>query len=210
MLRISVDFDMSEVVRWSDDLANTKMPQVKARIVNRAAEQGQTEMIRQITRTYAVSAKLVRDRLKVRRASASAGKFLVEAYLVGTDPKRSMNLIHFVEKAVTLAQAAKRTKAGEGGTQQLRNGAVVKKALELRFKIKRVGEKKLVDGAFIGNKGRTVFKRTGDKRLPIEAIQTINVPQMFNTKVVNAAVVRKIREVLPVIARRELKWALGQ
>lgn len=208
MLRVSVDFDMSSVVSWSDDLANRKMPQVKARIVNKAAEQGRTEMIRQITKVYALSAGLVRQRLRVRRAQVVGSQYLVEAWLDGTDPKRSINLIHFVEKSVTLAQAAKRSKAGEGGTHSLRNGAVVQKAHELRFKIKRVGEKKVIPGAFIGNKGRTVFKRVGKDRLPIEAVQSIGVPQMFNARTTNGAVVQKIREVLPGIARHELQWAL--
>lgn len=207
---INASFDMSSVIKWQDDLLNTKMPAVKARIVNRAAAQGETEMRRQITAEYALTAAKVRERLKVRRATAAANRFVMEAFLEATNGRRSMNLINFMEKSITLAQARKRQRAGEGGTQNLRNGGTNTKALELRFKIKRVGDKQVIKGAFLGNKGRTVFKRVGDDRLPIKALQTIDVPQMFNAKTLNAAVVRKIKEVLPVIAVRELKYALSQ
>jgi hypothetical protein len=41
---------------------------------------------------------------------------------------------------------------------------------------------------FVGNKGRTVFRRTGPKRLPIEPVRTIDVPQMFNQRRINKIV----------------------
>ena len=49
-------------------------------------------------------------------------------------------------------------------------------------KVKKAGGRKVVRGAFIGNKGRTVFKRVGKNRLPIKALKTLSVPQMFNEK----------------------------
>ena len=58
------------------------------------------------------------------------------------------------------------------GARQVKKGVNVK--------VKKTSGVKLVKGAFIGNNGRTVFKRVKDKRLPIKAIKTLSIPQMFN------------------------------
>ena len=76
----------------------------------------------------------------------------------------------------------------------------------MQFKIKRVGGKKVITGAFVGNNGRTVFIRTTDNRLPIKALQTIDVGQMFNTKRINAVVVRTLREKFPEVFEREARY----
>jgi hypothetical protein len=55
-----------------------------------------------------------------------------------------------------------------------------------------LGDTTLKNGAFIGNKGRTVFQRTGNTRLPIKPVQVIGVGQMFNFKPINARVKKKI------------------
>jgi hypothetical protein len=209
-VKVTVDFDMRGFDRWADGLTRERLARAQGRALNKAAEQGRTAMTREISREYAVTAAFVRQRLRIKRASTGRGPLRLEAWLQGVDPKRSANLIHFAEKSVTLAQARKRMKAGEGGTQTLKGGGQVQKALELRFKIKRSGPHKVIKGAFIGNKGRTVFIRSGDKRLPIQALQTINVPQMFNTKRVNAKVVAKIKAVLPGLMRHELKYELSR
>lgn len=52
----------------------------------------------------------------------------------------------------------------------------------MTFKIKRNGPRKLIPGAFLINDGKTVMIRVGKQRLPIKALQTINVAQMFNTR----------------------------
>lgn len=54
----------------------------------------------------------------------------------------------------------------------------VKKGVGVR--VKKTSGRKVMKGAFIGNKGRTVFKRVKDSRLPIKAIKTLSIPQMFN------------------------------
>ncbi|MCL5459996.1 hypothetical protein M3M33_15265, partial [Loigolactobacillus coryniformis] len=80
----------------------------------------------------------------------------------------------------------------------------------LKFKIKRAGGTVSINGAFIGNQGRTVFRRVGNKRLPIEGVSTIDVPQMFNTRRINAAVVAAMRAKFPAIFQRELTFALSK
>jgi hypothetical protein len=148
-----------------------------ASAMNKTIALARTQMTREIAAEFNVSAGYVRNRLRVRRASGKS-QFNIEAALMGgkSDRRRSANVIAFVEKFVTLAQARKRAKAGD--------------LKQLFVKIKRKGGKKAIKGAFIGNKGRTVFERVGKARLPIKPVQTIDVAQMFNTRRINEAVVR--------------------
>jgi hypothetical protein len=44
------------------------------------------------------------------------------------------------------------------------------------------GQRKIYKGAFIGNKGRTVFSRVGENRLPIKALFGPSVPKEFLRK----------------------------
>ncbi len=211
-MKVQVDFDYSKVVSWVDTVSSNVVDMAKASALNKIADQAKTQMTREITKEYAVTSSYVRERLKVKRASAAAQRFIMEASLSAVAPgdRRAANLIRFAEKTVTMAAARQRRKAGEGGTQTLRSGGTVTKALELRFKIKRSGPKKLIKGAFIGNKVRTVFIREGSKRLPIKALQTIDVPQMFNAKRINGVVVEMIQAKLPALLERELKYYLDR
>ena len=74
------------------------------------------------------------------------------------------------------------------------------------FKIKRTGKRHLIPGSFLINGGKTVMIRTGKSRLPIKALQTIDVAQMFNTKRINNKVVRVIEERFPRIFDSEAKF----
>ncbi|MCC7041099.1 MAG: phage tail protein [Burkholderiales bacterium] len=161
--------------------------------LNKTAAQAKTQMSRLIREDYNVSASLVRERLQVRRAMKQ-GEFAFEAALLGNanNQPRAMNLIHFLERKTTLAEARRRRKAGTGS--------------ELHFRIKRRGGKSVIPGAFVGNRGRTVFIREGRARLPIRPVQTIAVPQMFNTKKNRGAVERFIREAFPRIYQREMAY----
>lgn len=152
-------------------------------------------MVREIRTEYAVQASYVRDRLRIKRATFFKGVLNVEAVLDVQDKPRSANLIRFT---------ARRTAAG------------------VSVKIKRAGGRKVVRGAFIGNKGRTVFERIPGTRMAsrekggakhserIKPMQTIDVPQMFNARRINAAVMAVMRAKFPAIFERELAYALAQ
>lgn len=163
--------------------------------VNKTLAKARTAMTREITRTYNVTSTYVRDRLRIEGAVYRGGKAQVYGTLSGSGrngPSRSANLIAFVEKSVTLAQAKKRAKAGTLN--------------QLHFKIKKTGPKVVIPGAFIGNKGRTVFIRQGKARLPIQALQTIDVPQMFNSRRINKVVRDAMELEFPRIFEHELKF----
>ena len=161
--------------------------------INKTMDFASTTMVRQITSEFNVKAAYVRERLRIRRA-VSLGSGSLTAALIGgkSDRGRSANIIAFVENKVTLAEGRRRAKAG---TQR-----------SLFVKVKRASAPRALKGAFIGNKGRTVFRRTGKERLPIEPVQVIDVAQIFNTKRINTQVVQAITKRFPVIAEREIRF----
>ena len=181
-MQISIKTNFPDVQRKLDQLQQDVRAKVSASAVNKTMEQARTQMIREITGEFAVKASFVRERLRISRASFKQGAFSIQASLSGTG-KISANVIAF-------------------SARQVSTGVSVK--------IKKAGGRKIITGAFIGNKGRTVFKRVGAKRLPIKAVATINVPQMFNQKRINAAVVAAIKDRFPTIFEREAKFYVAR
>jgi hypothetical protein len=166
--------------------------------VNKAVAQANTRMVRGISAEYRLTQSFVRERLRVKRAVRSGGSsFTVTASLIGNPSgrsKRSMNLIHFAMAKLTRAEKAAWRK-GSG----MRNP-------QIPFQIKRAGGRVTVKGAFVANKGRTVFVREGESRLPIKPVRTIGVPQMFSSRKINDDVVRHVNEILPKLFKHELDF----
>lgn len=189
-LRLTSDFP--DLARKLNQMREDVGRKALASALNKAVNQARVQMQRGIVREFNVSTSYVRERLKVRKAFA-AGRLALSAELKGGGKRRSANIIAFVEKMVSLAQAAKRRK---DNTLRV-----------LRVKVRR-GAVKPLRGAFIGNQGRTVFKRTGKEQLPIEPVRTIDVAQMFNTRRINAAVIAHIKRTLPQIFEREARFYL--
>ena len=160
--------------------------------VNKVAAISKTAMNKEIRSEFVMKAGEVGKELKVDRARAGRRARGIVAKLSARPGKRSINLIRFLEKKVSFAQARRRRKEGSLNV--------------LRFKIKKSGGFKTIKGAFIGNKGRTVFQREGRGRLPIKAAQTIGVAQMFNTKKINRVVVRNAQLRLAKIFDNEARF----
>lgn len=193
----SIRTNFPDIQRKLDVLQSDIATKATVRAVNRTMEQAKVQMARVITQEFNVDRTYVRERLRIKRASAKGGRFRIEASLAGggaAGAKRSANLIRFIEKSITLKQGAVRVRK-EGSRP------------ELRFQIKRKGGRKVIAGAFIGNKGRTVFIREdGAGRLPIRALQTIDVAQMFNTKRINSVIVRTMLTKFPEVWAREVRF----
>jgi hypothetical protein len=185
-MKLEVKADLSRLKqglkKLSQDIAaNDK---ATARAINKATALGRTEMARAIRDEFMLTVSKVREKLKVRRAYAVKGQLVISGELFSTDKlgePRAINLINF---------GARQTKRG------------------VTMKIKRGGPRVLLRRAFIGNKGRTVFERKGAKRLPIKPLQTIDVPQMFNTRRINLRVRARIEAALPELVERELRFIL--
>ena len=182
-MQINIRTNFPEVAAKLGRLQDGMASKVLARSLNRTMDIAKTAMSKEIRTEYNLSAAYVRDRLRVRRAFARSGQFSLSAELIGGDGKRrSANVIAFGAR-----------KAPEGVSVLIRKGS-----------------RKVIKGAFIGNKGRTAFRRTGRARLPIEPVRTIDVAQMFNARRINAAVVAAMRQRFPAIFERELAYALSQ
>ena len=196
MISLSIKTDFKDVQRSLDRLSLDLQKRVVPAALNKVAAKAKTEMKQQITGEYNLKSAEVNERLRVIKAGRSLNQWLAVLDPFASRKRgRSLNMIHFLENKTTLAEA-KRRKAG--GTVN-----------QLHFKIKRVGGKKLVEGAFIGNKGRTVFVRTSGDRLPIKALSTIDVPQMFNTKRIQSKVLARIEKELQVEFDRAIAAALS-
>lgn len=197
MLKISIRSDFKDVQRKLDRLADDMQKRVIPAALNKVAAKAKTEMTRAITSEYNIQRGDVAGRLRVTRAGRK-----IEQWVATLDPfasrrrGRSLNLIRFVEKKVTLAEGRRRKRAG---TQD-----------QLRFQIKKVGGKKIITGAFIANKGRTVFIREGKDRLPIKALSTIDVPSMFNARRIRGRVEQRIRQELAVEFDRAINAVLAR
>lgn len=219
MIQISLRNNFPDVKRKLQGLADDVANKVLVRSMNKSIASGKTDMAREISKEFMVTVGDAKNRLYVTYAKAK-GKYKFSAELMATRKRglhgndwRGMNLIAFVERSVSLAQFKKRVKAGEGGSQTLKNGGSFQKALQLRFKIKRTGGQKMLPGAFIATsaktKGTAVFMREGKSRFPILTKTTIDIPQMFNTKRVNKVVVDSILKNFERHFERELRVVLG-
>lgn len=197
-MQISIKTNFPQVQAALDALRQDVRDRALASALNKTVEQGRTQMIRQITDEYVIKASDVRERLRIGRATFRQGSFAMSATLAAGG-KRSMNLLRFVERMVTLAEMRRRNKK-EGGAPQL------------RFRIKKSGGKQVLPGAFIAtaNGGTAVFQRVGKGRYPIKAISTISVPSMFNQKRINAAVVTAMQQRFPDIAAREIAFYISK
>lgn len=196
MISLSIKTDFKDVQKSLDRLSLDLQKRVVPAALNKVAAKAKTEMKQQITGEYNLKSAEVNERLRVIKAGRALNQWLAVLDPFASRKRgRSLNMIHFLENKTTLAEA-KRRKAG--GTVN-----------QLHFKIKRVGGKKLVEGAFIGNKGRTVFVRTSGDRLPIKALSTIDVPQMFNTKRIQGKVLARIEKELQVEFDRAISAALS-
>lgn len=203
MTSISIRNNFPQVVaalnRLPDDVGNKAM----VRALNATISQGIPRMAQQISREFRIPSSKIKERLSIRKASARGGVLRFEAVLEAKarGKARSLNLIGFVSGTT-------RPKPWSGK--------------QLKIQIKRGGGKKSITGAFIGNDGRTVFVRVPGKYTSgrvnksgsskhaqaIRALNTIDVPQMFNTKRINSVVRKVLLEQFEKNFTRELRAVL--
>jgi hypothetical protein len=183
-MQLSIKTNFPEVQRKLAELQEGVARQATARALNRTVEQAKTAMSKEIRQEFVLPAAKVNASLRIKRAQAAAGLLNLQAALESPAKRgRSLNLANF---------GARQTKKG------------------VSFKIKRSGSRVVIPGSFLINGGKTVMIRVGKQRLPIKALQTIDVAQMFNTQRINAKVVQVIKDRFPVIFEREAKFYLDK
>lgn len=195
MIKLNIKTDFRDVERMLKQLPKEIEQVAMARTLNRVVDSARTKMRQEIGQEFNLPAREIRERLFVRPARRGGqGAMTAELYSTGRSGGRSINLIRFVERKVSLAEGRRRAKAGT--------------AKDVYVKVLRKGGPKRVADAFIANKGRTMFRRVGKARLPIEPVQVVDVPAMFTTRRINEKVIAHIRKVMPEIAAREIASAL--
>ena len=202
MLKITVD--NKATMAMLDRLQRDMRSKVLQPAINKLAAKAVAEINRAIPQEYAVKASEVRNAVSLRRAGAGKLEAVIEIFGSARKRGRSLNLVHFL----AAVQAA-------GRTYKLRGAKANKKDLanldrQLGFIIKKAGGIKKIDGAFIGNKGRTIFHRTGSGRFPIEPVQVIGFSQMFNSRRISQRVLDKINTEMPIEIERALKLLMAR
>jgi len=196
MINISIRHNFPQVIQALKELPEKAGGKAMVRAMNTTITQAKPAMAQQISKEFNVTSAQVKERLTVRRAIAKPGEYRFEAELKAANKAkgRGANLIAFQDGVLT-----KRTAKRAGRAQSIG---------QLGFQIKRAGGRKVVTGAFIGNDGRTVFIRVGKKRMPIKAVSTIDITQMFNTRRINEVVVATILKRFEANFNRELRSVL--
>lgn len=179
-MQINIKHNFPAVARQLRWMREDLANRALASAMNKTIAIARTDMSREIRNEFALKAGYVSERLRVRKAWRSGALELTASLAGGDGRKRSANVIAF-------------------GARQIRKGVSVRI---------RKGRRKVIAGAFIANKGRTVFIREGRTRLPIKAVQTLDVAQMFNTKRINARVIATINRRFPQIFAHEAQFAL--
>lgn len=171
--------------------------------INKTAQKARSEVNRAILERYAIKADEVRNSIALRQANKRQRAMVAEISIFGSQRKRgrSLNMIHFLSvlsnQVKTRGSRVKRKEVGDLAGQ-------------LGFTITKSGGVKKIPGAFVGNKGRTVFRRVGDARKPIEPVPVVGVGQMFNFKGISTRVMQKIDADLLVEINRAVAFMVSK
>ena len=208
-MALTVTYDATAVQAMLKALPVELRDKASAMAINKTADKAKTEMKRQITAVYNLKSAEVGGALYVTKASAAKNIMSASLYPTtwsGSKTGRAMNVIRFWESFVTNADIRRRKKSDTLN--------------QIYFKFKKKGLKKAIakeggkSAAFIGNEGRTVFRRTGRPSATnpsiegIESVQVIDVPQMFNTAALNQSVLEKAAADLLVETQRAVDQVL--
>lgn len=197
-------------------VASDLRPKVLGPAINKVAEKARAEINRAIPQEFAVKASEVRNAVSLRKARSGDIEATITVFGSTSRRGRSMNLIHFLAAVQQAGKAIKKrgVKASKADLSALNR--------QLGFLIKRGGGLKKIDGAFVGNQGRTIFRRIGGT-MPsrsryagtkhaeqIEALQVIGFSQMFASRRISERVLTKIKADLLIEVERSITRLLSR
>ena len=195
---------IAEVQARLSTLSSGMQAKVIGPAINKVAEKARAEIARAIPETYAVKPAEVRSSIRLSKARSGSLQATIEVFGSARKVGRSLNLIHFLAAAQIAGKAVK-VRGARANKKQL---AALQN--QLGFMIKRGGGLKTIPGAFVGNKGRTIFIRTGKARLPIEPVQVIGFSQMFASNRIRDRILAKINADLVIEVDRSLARLMAQ
>jgi ribosomal protein S26 len=195
---------IAEVQARLSTLSSGMQAKVIGPAINKVAEKARAEIARAIPETYAVKPAEVRSSIRLSKARSGSLQATIEIFGSARKVGRSLNLIHFLAAAQIAGKAVK-VRGARANKKQL---AALQN--QLGFLIKRGSGLKTIPGAFVGNKGRTIFIRTGKARLPIEPVQVIGFSQMFASNRIRDRILAKIKADLVIEVDRSLARLMAQ
>lgn len=156
--------------------------------IGRAARKTRTTVSQEVRKIYNVKARDVSRTVKLKRIRR--GSNVAAALLEYTGPRLPLDKFGLRQRYVKSARGRRRG---------------------ISVKVKKTGPRKIVRGAFAANvNGIKAFKREGAKRLPINRLTTVSLPQMVaRQQVVDAAIERSGQE-LGVEFERALRVTLNR
>ena len=195
---------IAEVQARLSTLSSGMQAKVIGPAINKVAEKARAEIARAIPETYAVKPAEVRSSIRLSKARSGSLQATIEVFGSARKVGRSLNLIHFLAAAQIAGKAVK-VRGARANKKQL---AALQN--QLGFLIKRGGGLKTIPGAFVGNKGRTIFIRTGKARLPIAPVQVIGFSQMFSSNRIRDRILAKIKADLVIEVDRSIARLMAQ
>lgn len=160
--------------------------------LNKTAQKARAEINRLVVAEYAVKTSDVRNSVEISRARKGRPAAVITVFGSPSRRGRSMNMIRFL----AVQRIANKMKRVRG--KKVSKAEIAALNRQLGFLIRRGGGLKTIPGAFVGNNGRTVFRRVGKARLPIEPVQVIGFGQMVNSRKIITKVLEKIETEIPV------------
>lgn len=185
-----IEVDTKALKRVAVELAEVSRKDVPKAIVsalNRTIQTVGTDMKREAVQRYEIKSGDVQKTLKIKRASAS--QMQANAQSTG----RPLGLFHFKVKPRKKPTA---------------------RAKSVKVKIKKSDgykEIKTNPKAFIADHNAlNVFKRVGAKRLPIERLTTLSIPQMISNPAALANIQKHAQETLEKRTAHEIEYRLSK
>lgn len=176
-MRISVTHDLARLRRELGVIERRHLPRAAQAALNRAARSTNGAAIKASAGELGLKQKFVKRAVKFLQAKR--GRLVAEIRARGRD----LNLIWFAGPSET------REKAFRRGGVRARQGR----------------QWRVFPGSFIGNRGKTVFRRRSRVRSDLEPVTGGNVPQTLTSKPVQRAINRKFAERWPVELRQSLR-----
>lgn len=181
---INISSDFSDLVKALRTLPDKIQGKVLVPALKDVSKLGRTQAIRGITSEFNIDRPTVSSSFSIQITKENtllSNGITHKAELVASSGRRrAFNAVRFMERKIFLSASRKRSRAG------------TKNQIHIRV-LKTGSFKTLGKNAFLGNKGRTVFRVIpGTKKL--EPISTIGVSQMFSTRRINEVVLERMRD----------------
>ena len=194
-MNITIEIEgMKQLQRNLDHIQKGLAGRAMVMAINKTIAKAKTEADRAIRDEYNINKQAVSRRLRVLKARKGRLYAVLEPTAEGYRPQ---NVRRFTR----------------GKRLNPRRGR------QLTFQIRK-GEKKRIKGAFIGNRGRTVFIRTGERRKmqsghhagkvaeAIEPVYTLSIASMFGARTVRERIIARVRRELQVETDRAVAQVL--